>query len=52
MNDIEIIKKVLLSYQDALSDGFQYYCIDVDKTLEQMANEIITELKKGGKYVL
>ena len=46
VRQIEVVVKILKDYEDLLSDGYDYYCETVDKTLEKMAIHIIKSLNK------
>ena len=42
--DKQIIVDVLKSWEDLLSDGYQHYSHDVNKSLEKIADEILKNI--------
>lgn len=42
---IEEIVQVLYNYEDALSDGYEYYATDVNEVLKSIAKEILEMLE-------
>lgn len=44
----QVIKETIIANESSLSNGFDYYCQDVDKTLDNMIFHIVNRILNEG----